>query len=61
MAPGADFGHGARRAARQVLVHDHAEKVLRRELGPNATVQRINDTEYLIVQPDGTITLLSRS
>lgn len=44
---------GGRWAARQALVHDHAEKVLRRELGPNATVQRLNDTEYLIVQPDG--------
>ena len=45
---------GGRWAARQVLIHDHAEKVLRRELGPNATVQRLNDTEYLVVQPDAT-------
>ena len=43
---------GGRWAARQELVHDHAQKVLRRELGPNAAVQRINDTEYLVVQPD---------
>jgi len=45
---------GGRWAARQALIHDHAEKVLRRELGPNATVQRLNDTEYLVVQPDDT-------
>ena len=43
---------GERWGARQALIHDHAEKVLRRELGPNATVQRLNDTEYLVVQPD---------
>ena len=43
---------GGRWAARQALIHDHAEKVLRRELGPNATIQRLNDTEYLVVQPD---------
>ena len=45
---------GGRWAARQALIHDHAEKVLRRELGPDATVQRLNDTEYLVVQPDDT-------
>jgi hypothetical protein len=43
---------GGRWATRQALVHDHAEKVLRRELGPSAAIQPINDTEYLVVQPD---------
>src|ERR1700726_2337635 len=43
---------GDRWKARQDLVHDHAQGVLRRQLGPSSVVQRISDTEYIVAQPE---------
>lgn len=43
---------GPRWALRRDLVYEHAERVLRRELGSQALVQRISETEYIVAQSD---------
>jgi hypothetical protein len=43
---------GPKWGARSGRVHEHAERVLRAQLGPQALVQRISDTEYFVAQPE---------
>lgn len=41
---------GSRWKPRQSLVHDYAERTLRRALGDNGFCQRISETEFIVVQ-----------
>jgi hypothetical protein len=43
---------GDRWKVRRDLVHEHADNVLRRQLGPSSIVQRISATEIIVAQPD---------
>lgn len=42
---------GRRWSARRELVHEHAERALRRSLGEDGFCQRISETDYVVVQP----------
>jgi hypothetical protein len=37
---------------RSELVHEHAQRALRAQVGSQALVQRISDTEYVVAQPE---------
>lgn len=43
---------GSKWPSRSELVHEHTERALRAQVGSQALVQRISDTEYVVAQPD---------
>ena len=52
---------GSRWPVRSELVHEHAERAMRSQLGPQALVQRLSDVEYIVAHseaPRSTLQLL---
>lgn len=45
---------GARWKLRQELVHEHVRRALAGQLGPQALVQQVNETDYVVAQPEAT-------
>lgn len=43
---------GERWQGRREQVYEHVEKVVERQMGPGGLLERVSETEYLVVQPD---------